>query len=482
MKPIKVFILGSCVSRDPFEFAQKGDFEVVDYCARTSFASLGAPPFVDEKILQAIESSFQRRSVRGDMEKSVFSRMKDTEFDALLIDLIDERFGIALHGTSIHTVSSEYRKGLYRPHPYQIVRADAAERLDYWNTGFAKFVDFIKSNGYEDKVVVNQVYWTFDGADSLNERYGCDYRDLMNSNLEYMYDQIRQELPKSKFISYGKDELLVDVNHKWGIEPYHYSRDVQLKQLSRLKYFFGDSVRDKASMKFVEDAKERRMYYQYTPSDNESESPLLVILHGHGFVAEPSKYKNKNLNVLAPIDNYGVENYGSWWLGENGDYFVKDLLHVLIKEMRKRGSGKLYFWGSSMGGFGALLHAILLQADAVYANIPQIKLLGSSYAEGGMKKYFAPIFGDAGGREYNDLSDLLESRFKSNALEKAPLFFIAQSRFDYKNYLEEQSLYFFQRCLALGFNIHYEVFPKKGHALMMPLSEAVSKMLSFSSD
>jgi len=37
--PIKVFILGSCVSRDPFVAASAGDFEIVAYGARTSLAS-----------------------------------------------------------------------------------------------------------------------------------------------------------------------------------------------------------------------------------------------------------------------------------------------------------------------------------------------------------------------------------------------------------------------------------------------------------
>ena len=44
-----------------------------------------------------------------------------------------------------------------------------------------------------------------------------------------------------------------------------------------------------------------------------------------------------------------------------------------------------------MGGYGALLHGARFGATAVYANVPQVQLLGSKYSENGMKKHFEPI-------------------------------------------------------------------------------------------
>jgi len=79
--PIKVFILGSCVSRDPFSIADASIFEVVAYHARTSFASLAASPYIDEKILNNISSPFQKRMVRSDMEKSVLIELGNKDYD-----------------------------------------------------------------------------------------------------------------------------------------------------------------------------------------------------------------------------------------------------------------------------------------------------------------------------------------------------------------------------------------------------------------
>ncbi|MEZ2741872.1 glycosyltransferase [Paenalcaligenes hominis] len=222
----------------------------------------------------------------------------------------------------------------------------------------------------------------------------------------------------------------------------------------------------------------RSLFYRYTPALDEKNSPLLVILHGHTHNALPSRYKNDHINVLAPVDNFGLNNSGSWWLGEKGDFFVKKLLHKLIINKISRTNGDLYFWGSSMGGYGAILHGTILNAKAVYANIPQIRLLGSTYSNMGMEPFFKKVFGNSDS-EYNDLALFLERKFKEGGIVSPPLFFIAQSRYDYKNYLEEQSLYFFQKCLTLGLNISYEVFPKKGHELMLPAHEAINKMFSY---
>lgn len=67
-------------------------------------------------------------------------------------------------------------------------------------------------------------------------------------------------------------------------------------------------------------------------------------------------------------------------------------MRTIVQRLKDQGSGDIYFWGSSMGGFGALLHGYLNRAKAVYANVPQTKLLGTAYSDFGMRKYFEKIF------------------------------------------------------------------------------------------
>lgn len=243
-------------------------------------------------------------------------------------------------------------------------------------------------------------------------------------------------------------------------------KNVEKKQLTISNIYDGFA--------YITDSKNRKMYYQFTPAKEPNNAPLFVILHGHTFNAKPSKYKNDDWNILCPIDNFGVNNAGSWWLGENGDFFVKDLLHTLILKIRNdTNSDKgLFFWGSSMGGYGALLHGVLLNAKAIYANIPQIKLLESSYSEKNMKKFFEPIFGTHKSNIYNDVTNLLNTSKPQNN----PLFFLVQSRFDYKNYLEEQGLHFFQKCKDNEINISFEIVPENGHKVFYTIDESVKKI------
>lgn len=108
----KVFILGSCVSRDAFALEEsKEQYSVVNYIARTSFAS----SFHSQKTINVdtstIPSIFQKRMVENDLFKLTENAIKNTEFDILLVDLIDERFRLFIsEDGEIFTISSELKK------------------------------------------------------------------------------------------------------------------------------------------------------------------------------------------------------------------------------------------------------------------------------------------------------------------------------------------------------------------------------------
>lgn len=91
---MRLFIYGSCVSRDALEFQQDGP-ELVKYVARTSLAVQQSAPKVLTSLLERIPSPFQREMMMIDMQKSLFQLLESEQYDVLLLDFIDERFGIA---------------------------------------------------------------------------------------------------------------------------------------------------------------------------------------------------------------------------------------------------------------------------------------------------------------------------------------------------------------------------------------------------
>ena len=125
------------------------------------------------------------------------------------------------------------------------------------------------------------------------------------------------------------------------------------------------------------------MKFLFRPANDIRVARTLIILHGHGANKSYSKFHDSNWNVIIPLDEYGTDNLGSWWLGENGDFKTFHLLQNLIKILNNYFKfSSLYFWGSSMGGYGAIVHGFLLKAFAIYAHIPQIKLSDTEYTDG----------------------------------------------------------------------------------------------------
>ena len=172
--------------------------------------------------------------------------------------------------------------------------------------------------------------------------------------------------------------------------------------------------------------------------------------------------------MLCPVDDFGVKAAGSWYLGEQGDLFWLTAMPALIRSVHAGDS--LYFSGSSMGGYGAILHGILNRARAVYANVPQTRLLGSAYSNTGMKKYFQPIFGISGTTVHNDLRNFLSEDVPTT-------FFISGQRHDFLgSYLLEQTLPFLEKMIAENISFQNEIRLGCGHGLTHTIAESVALM------
>lgn len=212
----------------------------------------------------------------------------------------------------------------------------------------------------------------------------------------------------------------------------------------------------------------REIRYFFSPAIQENR-PIIIIMHGHGYASTPSRFVSPGWNVVCPMDGFGEQNFGSWYLGECSDMFWLGAMEEIINRVRARaGNGRLYFWGSSMGGYGAILHGYRNRATAVYANVPQTILLGSSYSKSGMKKYFEPIFGAVEtDSPFNDLRLIFTSRSRTKI-------FMCFNQLERANYLSEQCFPFVQHLQQLRQKFYLEIRPLEGHGKNHGVSEAIS--------
>jgi len=218
---IKIFIFGSCVSRDFIEIASAKNFTLVKYYARSSFASLSSKPLKDDQLLSRIESKWQRTMLFNDLQKNVFYDVLRNDFDVMLIDLIDERFNLAKVDGSLCTISTEYRK--YQEKKYQAIAFDSVEKFEHWKIGFKKFIQHLQRVNAVDKIRINRVWW----ADKIEDTgfFSDDYAQYIKRNneiLEKMYSHISKFIKASQFIDYPNDILVAAKSHKWGVQPFHY--------------------------------------------------------------------------------------------------------------------------------------------------------------------------------------------------------------------------------------------------------------------
>lgn len=233
---MNVLIFGSCVSRDIFNNTNNTDTTIDAYYARSSFASLSSLPDVDYKIINNIESEFQRRMVLWDMNKNFLTRAPNSPANVIVIDLIDERFNILKKASgSICTLSNEYLKAQKGSLSGRVINRNSEEKYALWKRGFASVMEKIRNSDTQKKVIINNVYWsrkTTKGEMINNEQ--SKMIEVANESLQRMYNWIRMNFDYVSFIDYDPDIFRADPNHRWGLSAFHYQDEVYLQAISSI--------------------------------------------------------------------------------------------------------------------------------------------------------------------------------------------------------------------------------------------------------
>lgn len=251
---VRLIIFGSCVSRDILNFAEGTALALSDYYARSSIASLATPPFsLDEKYLAQIKSDFQRRMVSRDLGK-IFTQeiIERSDFDFILLDLIDERFDLyEISPGTVVTISSEFLStrflGSKDRSTDRWIRSGSERHRALWQEGIERLFKTLERHGLSDRVIVNKVFW----SDRLEDGTMYPESDISkhheaNQLLNWMYGHLEAYVSPSRWLSFP-DELLRSVKtHRWGLAPFHYSNKYYTAAASRIQQLCIDRQRDGA--------------------------------------------------------------------------------------------------------------------------------------------------------------------------------------------------------------------------------------------
>lgn len=245
-RPATVAILGSCVTRDAFEFADPAEFTVEVYLARTALASfLGRRSETFDPEYDRIASNFQKRMVRSDVLKTGRNQLRVTDFDVLIYDPIDERFALALfEDAGIATISSEFQGLAVPSSEYTVIAPWSEEHFARWKAGWETFMRLLDETGARDKLVVHAARWAekVEGSESPS----ADPTAIAKANawLERAEERMKEDIPEERIIRVSEALQLVDAEHRWGISPFHYVEGYYHDFLERLRQSLSQAARE----------------------------------------------------------------------------------------------------------------------------------------------------------------------------------------------------------------------------------------------
>ena len=235
---INVDIWGSCVTRDVFALEKNQNFNVRNYIGRNAIISSLMPPMDVSNITQTMDKiSWENRMVIFDFQKECFKKLSQNPAEWLLIDLIDERFGLLqteLCGLTSYVTYSQVLKR--SPIFNNLFQKDNVKVIDQDNINeytvkkmFEVFCNKILSIYKSDHIILIKVFpvkeyitrqgeiLKFDGEES--EKIIEKYR----KRLHRYYNLIENNLGKSINVINMPDNTMAYEGHKWGLATTHYT-------------------------------------------------------------------------------------------------------------------------------------------------------------------------------------------------------------------------------------------------------------------
>lgn len=239
MSKTRVFIYGSCVSRDTFEHLDPEQFELVEYVARQSVLSATTRP-VESVAPPTLQSRFQQRMVTGDFQSSLRPLLAQhaADVDVLLIDLTDERLGVYLlpDGTvvtrSVELIESGAEESL--PQGAHYVAFGTQQHYEYWSGAIRALGDSIRQTAPRAAVALLDIPWAewSESGQQTPDSFGVGAAQA--NPVFRSYVEVAVQALGAHVIALEPSEVMSGPHHPWGDAPFHYAEGVYLEAVRRL--------------------------------------------------------------------------------------------------------------------------------------------------------------------------------------------------------------------------------------------------------
>jgi hypothetical protein len=243
---MRVFIHGSCVSRDLLSLVQGDGFELAFYSPRQSLIGLlGAVPRIERTVdMSNLASRFQRRAAEGTLRADVLKRLEHhhEETDMVLWDITDERLGVyELNGGYVTRTLELMNAGLdvHLRREARHIPFGTDEHFELWSRGLDRWRRMLIRFGLADRLVLLAPPWASYLNDGSPSPPSFGTHAIEHSFFaERYYTLARSAFPNLHAL--GRDiETRTSRDHQWGPAPFHYddaTSNALARALHRLVY------------------------------------------------------------------------------------------------------------------------------------------------------------------------------------------------------------------------------------------------------
>ncbi|MFK0083899.1 DUF6270 domain-containing protein [Glutamicibacter sp. NPDC090743] len=232
----RVFIYGSCVTRDSVPWFKDYGLEMVGYVARQSLISAYRPSKSTEFDFGPIESNFQSRMCKGDVEGSLRFEIGRSTPDAIFWDLCDERLGVRIvkSGGMVTQSRNHVAEGLH-PGPFgRALSFGADDHFELWGKALKQFVSTLERWGLSDRLYLNAIPW------AMKDEFGNDHNGLATRAQDFnhkaeRYFKLAGQAGAQIVRTLQDDVVSQTEGHKWGAAPFHYTEETYRAMLGNLR-------------------------------------------------------------------------------------------------------------------------------------------------------------------------------------------------------------------------------------------------------
>lgn len=165
----------------------------------------------------------------------------------------------------------------------------------------------------------------------------------------------------------------------------------------------------------------KTLNYVFIP--NKKSNKLLIIFSAFPPDNQAARYNylssfiNLKCNQLYILDNFGPNpRGGSYYLGENGEFDIKDAVEDLINKLVIKNQidrNEIICTGTSKGGYASIYFTVRNNFKAAIVGAPQF-LLGNYLNENNHKIFLNYIMGGTSTNSVNELNEILKHELEKN--------------------------------------------------------------------